>query len=97
MSNDESARLHAEIDGRVQGVGFRMFVIRIATELNLDGWVRNRWNGRVEVVAEGERQVLEKLLLDLRNGPRSAFVSNIQESWSTASGEFTGFHIRPTG
>lgn len=96
MTEIEKARLHARIEGGVQGVGFRMFVLHAALDLNLTGWVRNRWNGDVEVIAEGERQVLSKFLVELYQGPRAAFVSRIDEEWSDASGEFTGFHIQPT-
>lgn len=97
MNEIERARLHALIEGRVQGVGFRMFVLRAAMNLKLTGWVRNCWNGNVEVIAEGERQALNALLADLYKGPRSAFVNRIIEDWSPASGEFDGFHIHPTG
>jgi acylphosphatase len=96
MSDPETSRLHAEISGRVQGVGFRMFVLRHATGLGLTGWVRNRWDSRVEVIAEGERHVVEKLLAELRRGPRSAYVSDVKEDWSQATGEFNGFHLRST-
>ena len=90
-------RLHATVEGRVQGVGFRYFVQENAAALGLNGWVRNRWNGAVEVVAEGDRATLEKLYAVLRQGPRSAFVTTVAVDWQTATGEFTGFRVRPTG
>ncbi len=89
-------RLEATVEGRVQGVGFRYFVEENALALNLDGWVRNRWDGKVELAAEGERAVLEKFLSALWRGPRMAFVSNIKLAWLPATGEFHGFRIRPT-
>jgi acylphosphatase len=89
-------RLQATVDGRVQGVGYRAFVEYIAGQLGLTGWVRNRWTGAVEVVAEGERPALEQLLEALRRGPRAANVTTVQEEWLPASGEFTGFMVRRT-
>jgi len=94
--NPLSERLHAHIKGRVQGVGFRAFVDYHARQLNLNGWVRNRWDGSVEVVAEGNRTVLEKFLALLRDGPRNANVTNLVSSWQPASGEFSGFSVRRT-
>jgi len=89
-------RLHATVEGRVQGVGFRYFVLEAAETLGLTGWVRNRWDESVEVLAEGERQALEKLLEALRRGPRAAFVTRVQADWDTASGEFADFRVKPT-
>jgi len=96
MSEMGKARLHAIIEGRVQGVGFRYFVQDTALELGLKGWVRNRWDGSVEVVAEGERARLEKLLSALRRGPRSAHVTNVNHEWQSPTDEFRSFSIRPT-
>lgn len=90
------ARLHARIDGHVQGVGFRAFVLENALELGLTGWVRNRWDGSVEVVAEGEREVLERLLSLLRRGPRAAYVSELKFDWLEAKDEFQDFRLRRT-
>lgn len=67
-NQSETVRLHAVIEGRVQGVGFRYYVEENARILNLTGWVRNRWDGSVETVAEGDRETLEKFLLALRHG-----------------------------
>jgi acylphosphatase len=86
-------RLQAVVHGYVQGVGFRAFVAREARLLGLDGFVRNRIDGAVEVVGEGERPVLEELLRDLHRGPREAEVQRVEASWEPAEGEFTGFHL----
>jgi acylphosphatase len=94
MADREHVRLHALVEGRVQGVGFRVFVESRATGLGLTGWVRNRWDGSVEVIAEGERPVLEKLLVALRRGPSAAFVSQVTPEWLPANDEFNGFYIR---
>lgn len=53
MSEQEFQRLYAVVEGRVQGVGFRYFTQERAVLLGLNGWVRNRWNGTVELIAEG--------------------------------------------
>jgi len=89
-------RLHTIVQGRVQGVGFRAFVEQSAEALELKGWVRNRWDGSVEVTAEGERQDLEKLLATLRRGPRASDVVEVRFEWQPASGEFTFFSVRMT-
>jgi len=91
-----NARLHAIVEGRVQGVGFRYFVEENAYQLNLTGWVRNRWDGTVEVLAEGDRQTLEKFLSFLHRGPRAAYVSTVEVVWLPATGEFTRFSVRVT-
>jgi acylphosphatase len=92
--NPNNVRLHAVVEGRVQGVGFRYFVLNKALELKITGWVRNTANGDVEVIAEGDREELDELLTALHKGPRSAFVTNIQEKWDTPNGEFHNFGVR---
>jgi acylphosphatase len=96
MPDPENARLHAVVDGHVQGVGFRFYVEEAALALSLDGWVRNRWEGTVEVTAEGPRPDLEKLLATLYRGPRSSTVTGIETEWLPATGEFHGFRVRST-
>ena len=89
-------RLHATIEGRVQGVGFRAFVQANAEMLGLTGWVRNRWNGAVEVLVEGERSELEAFFDILRQGPRMSYVETITPEWLPATGEFNRFIVRST-
>jgi len=88
------ARLRAIVKGIVQGVGYRFFVEDRAYELGLVGYVRNLPDGTVEVVAEGEREVLEVLLEHLRRGPRLARVKDVEVEWGEATGEFRDFRIR---
>jgi len=95
-SNIAESRLHVLIGGRVQGVGFRMFVQKQAVRLELKGWVRNRWDGQVEVIAEGGRKQLEEFLGQLRIGPRSSYVSDLKFSWLDYTGGFSDFSIRRT-
>ena len=89
-------RLHVTIEGHVQGVGFRYFVKRQAEGSGVSGWVRNRYGGDVEVVAEGNRSQLESLLNALRRGPSGSSVRDIKHRWKDATGEFTNFIIRRT-
>jgi acylphosphatase len=96
MGENDITRLHALVEGRVQGVGFRYFVLDTAETLGVTGWVRNRWDETVEVTAEGSRARLEQLLLALERGPRSAFVSRVQSDWLAATGEFKSFALRST-
>jgi acylphosphatase len=96
MADPDRARLHAFVDGSVQGVGFRMYVSDHAQDLGLTGWVRNTYDGRVEVLAEGERARLERLLEKLRLGPRAAFVTEVKQEWQPATGEFRNFTVRST-
>ncbi|MFP5207488.1 MAG: acylphosphatase [Acidobacteriota bacterium] len=71
--------LHFLIQGRVQGVGFRWFVQREATELELRGWVRNTDEGAVEIVACGSAQDLSELRASLKRGPRGSRVDRVIE------------------
>ncbi len=86
-------RLHAVIHGYVQGVGFRAFAAREGRRLGLAGTVRNRQDGTVEAVAEGERTVLEELLRALQRGPGEAEVQRVEAFWEEAQGTVTGFRI----
>lgn len=91
----ELASLQARVKGRVQGVYFRAFVAEKADELVLTGYVRNMPDGRtVEVLAEGEKEQLEKLVGYLKTGPSSARVENVTTSWSEYTGAYSGFSIR---
>jgi acylphosphatase len=87
------ARAHIIVSGRVQGVFFRDHTQRWASSLGLTGWVRNLRDGRVEVLAEGEKDSLEGLLSRLRQGPPLANVQDIEVDWEEYSGEFPDFRI----
>jgi acylphosphatase len=87
-------RLEAVVRGRVQGVGFRAFIVRRARQLGVAGWVANESSGRVRWVAEGPRDRLGALLEASRCGPPGGWVDGVDETWSPASGEFHGFEIR---
>jgi acylphosphatase len=88
-------RLVAEVRGRVQGVGFRDFVCDWAQRLGLRGYTRNLPDGRhVEVVAEGPRPALERLLEALRRGPPGAWVERVRTGWEPAAHAFRDFTVR---
>jgi len=96
MDKEENKRLNAIVIGRVQGVSFRYFVIELAGSLKLNGWVRNKWNGSVEVTAEGSYPNLETLLQALREGPPMASVDDVCFEWQPYTGEFKDFQVRST-
>lgn len=91
----QTERLTALAHGRVQGVFFRAFAARHARDLGLSGYVRNLPDGTtVEVMAEGNRQQLEKFLQALGQGPPGAWVDQVEAYWDKATGAFRSFEIR---
>jgi acylphosphatase len=84
-----------EIEGRVQGVGFRWWTVGQAQQLGLSGWVRNRRDGSVEVLAIGEPQALEALAAACGKGPAHAEVRSVRRSPAEDDGS-QGFEERPT-
>jgi acylphosphatase len=90
----DHVRLHVIVSGIVQGVNFRYYTNRQAESLGLTGWVANRWDGAVEVVAEGTRPAVQSLLDWLHHGPPSAMVTGVQVEREKATGEFTTFRVR---
>lgn len=96
MNSTPERRLHARVIGRVQGVGFRYYVMSAATELGLVGWVRNRRDGSVEVLAEGDVDQLKNLIGVLEHGSRSSVVMEVRSNLQPASGEFGSFYVRST-
>jgi acylphosphatase len=77
----------------VQGVGFRYFMLDAARPLGVEGWVRNSSDGSVELVAEGERSKLERLLLAARQGPRHARIDDVEVEWQPAAGGLGRFDL----
>jgi len=86
-------RAHAIISGIVQGVCFRAETRHVAQTLGVGGWVRNRDDGSVELMAEGSREIVESLLEWCRRGPPHARVDSVDVTWETPGGEFIGFGI----
>lgn len=87
-------RVHAFYAGRVQGVGFRFTAEETAKQLGVTGWVRNLRDGRVEVVAEGGEEALQRFLEQIRTGPMCNFIQRAEVLWNNATGEFSEFEIR---
>lgn len=87
-------RLEAVVRGQVQGVGFRWFVTRQAARLGLTGWVANRPDGSVEVVAEGPAAALDGLQGALAEGPAGARVERVETSRGAARGDLERFQVR---
>lgn len=86
-------RIHLIISGDVQGVGFRAWAHRYARGKSLTGWVKNREDGTVEVVAEGVKKDLEELVKRSKQGPEIAWVKSVDVIWEEASGGLVGFEV----
>jgi acylphosphatase len=86
-------RLRLTITGLVQGVCFRAYTQDEAQRLGVTGWVRNRSDGSVEVLAEGTEEALAALAAWCEHGPPHAEVSSVRRSWDEATGEFERFTI----
>lgn len=86
-------RVHIFFSGSVQGVGFRYTARRVAENLGVVGWVKNCYDGRVELVAEAEEQTLQQLLADLDRA-FEGYITNSDVTWEEGTGEFSSFTIR---
>lgn len=92
---NENVRLTAWVRGAVQGVGFRWWTRAAALEIGgLSGYVSNLGDGRVQVVAEGDRGLCELLLGALRHGDTPGRVDGVTEIWGEPRGGYGGFEIR---
>ncbi len=86
-------RVHLLVKGRVQGVAFRAYTQMEARRLHLCGYVRNLPDGSVEILAEGERKPLEKLVEWAHQGSPVSQVDEVSETFSNAAEEFNSFRI----
>ncbi len=93
-TENERGRIHAWVRGRVQGVGFRAFVIDSAQRLGLTGWARNVGWDTVEVVAEGSPAALDALIETIKTGPRASRVDECRVEEETPTAEFSRFEMR---
>jgi acylphosphatase len=93
MTDKPTAAFTATVSGRVQGVGFRFSTQRQAESLGLSGFVQNRMDGSVRVVAEGDPEALEKLAAWLSKGPPGAYVHNVHIENHPPQGGYTGFTV----
>jgi acylphosphatase len=86
-------RAYIVVTGRVQGVFFRAFTQEQAVFLGLFGWVRNMIDGRVEIMVEGERGIIERLIASVKRGPPLAAVESADVEWLDYVGNFDDFRI----
>ena len=93
MSATREVAIRYLISGMVQGVGFRFFAEKVASELKLRGYVKNLSDGRVEVYAVGDERRLERLKVELAKGPRGARVTQIEQSEQAVNSRYKTFLI----
>jgi acylphosphatase len=89
----EKARVHVLIQGRVQGVFFRASTRDEARARGLTGWVRNRPDGRVEAVFEGDKRLVDNMLTWCHQGPPYSYVDRVEVEWQAALGDLTDFRV----
>lgn len=94
MCADAVKTVRVRVEGLVQGVGFRAFVVQRAGHLGVTGWVRNTPEGAVEVEAQGDARAVEQLLLEVRRGPRMAKVSDMTAESVREGPAYPTFEIR---
>ena len=82
------------VNGLVQGVGFRYFVVRLAEKLGLKGYTKNLYTGEVYTVVEGKLMMIEEFFNKIKIGPSHADVKNASIKWSDYQNEFTKFEVR---
>ena len=83
--------LHCIVSGRVQAVAFRDFVRNIAIELGINGYVKNLPDGSVEVLAQGDLQILKVLMNHIRTGPAGSNVVEVYDEWGQVTEEYSTF------
>ena len=89
-------RAHILVEGRVQGVGYRANTRRMANQLKLKGWVRNLRDGRVEIMVEGEEEMVERLIQWCHRGPTSAYIRKVISEKSEPQRDFDRFRVKST-
>ncbi len=93
MNENNMQRVHMIVTGTVQGVGFRSWTRKQARTLLLTGWVTNREDGTVEIVAEGKKADLLQFVSRCQHGPEVSWVEQVQTEWIRPSGEFSEFSV----
>ncbi len=83
-------RVEAFFKGMVQGVGFRFTALRISRDYNITGFVRNLTDGRVQLVAEGEREELQSFIVAVESRLKG-YITGVAVSWCSATGQYSGF------
>lgn len=82
------------VSGLVQGVGFRYFVLNRANQVGLKGYVKNLYNGDVEIETVGHRSLIENFIKEIKVGPREAHVDDIKITWKKPEQQYKHFEIR---
>ena len=96
MGSMNIIRAHIRVEGRVQGVGYRANTRRIANHLGLKGWVRNLRDGRVEILAEGDEEMIDRLIQWCYRGPTGAYVRKVLIEKTESTRDFCDFQVKST-
>ena len=90
----EQTAVRLIVHGYVQGVGFRYFTSKNASRIGVVGWVRNAYDGTVEIRAEGTKSKLKRFINRVEQGPSHAKVTKVDIDWRPSTGKFHSFNIR---
>jgi acylphosphatase len=93
MSKVKNTSVKIIVSGYVQGVGFRFFIARIAHSLNIKGYVKNLYNGDVEIYAEGSKELLEEIVEKAKIGPAYSHIDSIKLEWLDFKNKYNKFEI----
>lgn len=85
---------HIVVSGRVQGVGFRYYTVRVADCYGITGWVRNNYDGTVEILAQGPENMMKDFILKIKNGPITSEVTSINIDKRSIVRKYTSFEIK---
>ena len=91
--SEDNLTVNMKITGKVQGVGFRYFVLREAQKLGINGWVSNKSNGDVEALAQGEKEGLDHFIAKVKQGPAFSGVEDVSLNWVNEADQYFGFEI----
>ncbi len=91
---ENNCTVELTVSGKVQGVNFRWFTVLAGRDLSLTGYAKNRSNGTVEVIAEGNRTNIEKLIEKVKQGPALSRVDEVEITWLENSDQFENFEIQ---
>ena len=90
---EDNLTVNMKITGKVQGVGFRYYVLRQAQELGIRGWVSNKPNGDVEALAQGEKEGLDHFITKVEQGPAFSRVENVSLNWVNEAEKYFDYEI----
>ena len=90
---EDTLTINMKITGKVQGVGFRYFVLQQAQELGIKGWVSNKPNGDVEALAQGDKEDLDQFIAKVKQGSAFSRVDDVILNWDDGQENYTSFEI----